>query len=155
MARGRGGRSLAPSPPPPLLPRGGEFLHAEPVIREDVALAAYFAGPLPAPEVLFEYDQALDGTADRIIRMAEREAEHRHRIEMEFVAMQARNSAFGIASGLVLGLAGVLGGVFAAVQGADLAGAGVALTALTALVGVFITQRRTQHRAAAEKPAPA
>ncbi|HEX8905535.1 MAG TPA: hypothetical protein VF771_11865 [Longimicrobiaceae bacterium] len=59
--------------------------------------------------------------------------------------MHARNSTFGIASGLVLGLSGVLGGVYAVVHGADLAGAGVALTALAALVGVFITQRRTQQ----------
>ncbi|HEX8245691.1 MAG TPA: DUF2335 domain-containing protein [Longimicrobium sp.] len=118
-----------------------------------MALAAYFAGPLPAPEVLFEYDQALDGTADRIIRMAEREAEHRHHVELQLVAIQARNSTLGIASGLVLGLAGVLGGVFAVVHGADGAGAGVALTALTALVGVFVTQRRTQRREAAESQA--
>jgi uncharacterized membrane protein len=153
MARGRSGRGLAPSRSPAVLPRGGTFLHAEPVVGQEVALAAYFAGPLPAPEVLFEYDQALDGTADRIIRMAEREAEHRHHVELQLVAIQARNSTLGIASGLVLGLAGVLGGVFAVVHGADGAGAGVALTALTALVGVFVTQRRTQRREAAESQA--
>ena len=143
MARGKNSRTIAISPPPGL-PREGEFVHGAPVIGQTVAVEAYFAGPLPAPDVLLDYDHALEGTADRIIRMAEREAEHRHLIERKLVGIQARNSLLGIASGLVLGLSGVLGGVYAVVHGADIAGAGVALTALAALVGVFITQRRTQ-----------
>jgi uncharacterized membrane protein len=83
--------------------------------------------------------------------MAEREAAHRHLIEQRMVEIHGRNSTFGIASGLVLGLSGVLGGVHAVVHGADLAGAGVALTSLAALVGVFITQRRAQLRETAQK----
>lgn len=38
---------------------------------------AAFTGPLPPPEVLKKYDEALPGTAERILRMAERENEHR------------------------------------------------------------------------------
>ena len=35
------------------------------------------AGPLPPPEILREYDQALPGLADRIVSMAEGQANHR------------------------------------------------------------------------------
>ena len=151
MARGKTGRAIAISPPSGL-PREGEFVHGTPVIGPTVAVEAYFAGPLPAPDVLLDYDHALEGTADRIIRLAEQEAAHRHLIERRLVEAQARNSMLGIASGLALGMSGVLGGVYAVVHGADIAGAGVALTALAALAGVFVTQRRAQARAPAAHP---
>jgi uncharacterized membrane protein len=110
-----------------------------------VEVTEYFAGPLPSPDALFGYDQALPGTADRIITLAEREASHRHSLEQRLLSIQSRNSIAGIASGLVLGLSGILGGVYAAVNGAGFAGAGVAFTALASLAGVFVAQRREER----------
>lgn len=40
-----------------------------------------YSGPLPKPEDLAKYEQVLSGSADRIIRMAERQAEHRQKLE--------------------------------------------------------------------------
>lgn len=127
---------------PPDKPRGGPIFLPGFEDETRVEITKYFAGPLPSPDALFEYDAALPGAADRIVSMAEREALHCHAVEQRLVAIQARNSVFGIASGLTLGISAILGGVYAVVHGADIAGAGVALTALAALAGVFITQQR-------------
>ena len=134
----------------------GEVLRQEEMFPDAVEYAetTYFAGPLPAPQTLYEYDQILPGAADRIIGMAEREAQHRHTLEREVLKIQGRNSTFGIFAGLLVGLAAILGGVYCVAQGADLAGAGVALTGLAALVGVFITQRQSEKREVAEKSEP-
>lgn len=65
--------------------------------------------------------------------------------------VHSRNSTFGIVSAFVLGLAAILGGVYAAVHGADIAGAGVVLTALASLAGVFVVQRRSERAEAMAK----
>lgn len=111
----------------------------------------YFSGPLPSPDALFGYNQALPGTADRIIALAEREASHRHAVERQLVNIHGRNSTFGIVLAFVLGLAAILGGVYAAVHGADIAGAGVVLTAIGSLAGVFVVQRRGERAEALAK----
>lgn len=104
-----------------------------------------------APQTLYEYDCILPGTADRILAMAEREAGHRHTLEREVLSIHGRTALLGLVSGATIGLSAILGGVYAAVNGADIAGAGVALTGLAALVGVFVTQRRSEAREMEEK----
>lgn len=39
------------------------------------------SGPLPAPETYAQYDEVHPGAAERILRMAEKEQDHRHRSE--------------------------------------------------------------------------
>jgi len=149
MDRDKGSRTLAVAS---RLDNGLDGEHLRPVVEttEEVEYAEYFAGPLPSPAILHGYDQALPGTAERILQMAEREARHRHVLEQRLLEIEGRNSTFGIAAGLSVGMAGILGGVFAVVHGADIAGGGVALTALAALAGVFISQRRGEAREAAQ-----
>lgn len=42
-----------------------------------------FRGPLPPPDALQRYEQICPGFADRIVALAEREAENRQRLERE------------------------------------------------------------------------
>lgn len=101
----------------------------------------YFSGPLPAPETLHQYNQILPGAADRVIGLAEREAAHRHLMEGRMIDIHGRNSTLGVISGWMIGMTAVGGGTYAITLGASLSGAGVALTGLAALVGVFVYQR--------------
>lgn len=39
-----------------------------------------FSGPLPSPDALAKYEQVIRGAAERIIAMAERQANHRQTI---------------------------------------------------------------------------
>ncbi|MBY0460111.1 MAG: DUF2335 domain-containing protein, partial [Gemmataceae bacterium] len=42
-----------------------------------VVIGASFQGPLPPPAILAQYNQVLDGAAERIFQMAEKQAAHR------------------------------------------------------------------------------
>lgn len=151
MARSRGEKSVSVASRP-AAPGGGEIqLPGIPLASHVEVREEYFSGPLPSPDALFGYDRALPGTANRIIALAEQEATHRHAMERQLVNIHGRNSMFGIVSAFVLGLAAILGGVYAAVHGADIAGAGVVLTALASLAGVFVVQRRSERAEAMAK----
>ena len=41
------------------------------------------SGPLPPPEMLAQYEEILPGAAERILSMAERQAEHRQKMEQD------------------------------------------------------------------------
>lgn len=104
--------------------------------------AKYFAGPLPEPQTLFEYNQVDPTAADRIIGMAEREAQHRHETERALLRIHGRNSTLGVISATFLGSLAIGGGAYGMIQGADLGGAGLALAGLASLLTIFITQHR-------------
>lgn len=99
---------------------------------------AFFAGPLPPPDALGEYDMVIPGLADRVVRMAEDEARHRQRTESRLV----RLSEAGLASAFVL--AGLIagGGLYAAVLGAELTGVAAVMATVSALVSVFLVGQR-------------
>jgi len=44
-------------------------------------MAVSYSGPLPPANQFAEYERALPGAADRILALAEKEAEHRHQNE--------------------------------------------------------------------------
>lgn len=103
----------------------------------------YYSGPLPPPKALADYNNIVDGAAERILIMAELEQKHRHQIESTALLGEINNDkrgqrfGFGIAitfgvMALVLGLSGQqwLGGIIATVD-------------LLALVTVFVLGRRS------------
>lgn len=63
------------------------------------------SGPLPAPEILQQYDQVLPGAAERIFAMAEKNSEHQRNIEMQALTLTASENKRGQIFGLVIGLA--------------------------------------------------
>lgn len=81
------------------------------------ACATYSSGPLPAPRILDEYDHIVPGAADRIITMAEKQAEHRQKLEAEVVSAEVRNSRLGLHYGLIIGLSTVICGTIASCMG--------------------------------------
>ena len=91
------------------------------------------AGPLPPPEILREYDQALPGLADRIVSMAEGQANHRQHLDVREQRSVNRLQTVGQASGVAMVLAALVL-VFLEKPGAPM----VAITAIAALAGVFV-----------------
>lgn len=82
------------------------------------------AGPLPAPSVLAEYDQVVPGLAERIIRMAESQFEHR--VEKEKLALSTdieiaqRTSTYvlvGQIFSFIISMTAILAGTWVAVHG--------------------------------------
>lgn len=50
------------------------------IVAESKSVTAY-SGPIPPPESLEKYEQVVPGSAERILAMAEKEQEHRHKTE--------------------------------------------------------------------------
>ncbi len=111
------------------------------------------SGPLPDPQTLEQYNQILPGAADRIIGMAEREQAHRHIIQQKTLTAQFAATIAGQACAVLIGLAGVSGGIYLAAQGQPLGGFGVFFTSLAGLVGVFFYNRKdlAGHKTAADQ----
>lgn len=108
--------------------------------------SAAFAGPLPPPDVLKGYEEVLEGSADRIFKMAEAQSAHRQSLESVAVNGGHRRSWWGLWLGfastlVVMGLGA--GMVFA---GHDAAGATVMGIDVVGLAGVFVYAQESQRR---------
>lgn len=111
-----------------------------------------WSGPLPPPDVLLEYNFVENG-AERIFKMAERQSEHRMRMEDKALdsdnSILTRGQWFGLVAALaVLGLAGYM-----AFLGATWEAAAVAGIDVVGLAAVFVysrLNRRTQEHQPAD-----
>jgi len=71
--------------------------HPQPFNKHnEVLVSSQFSGPLPPPDALAHYNNIIPGAAERILRMAESEAENRHRNERKVVDNVVRSSFLGI-----------------------------------------------------------
>lgn len=106
------------------------------------------SGPLPAPQVLLQYNQIVPGAADRIIAMAEQQASHRQKLEQIVVKSGTRDSLLGLIFGLIIGLATEAGAVLCILNGHQGGGATLGISGLAGLVGVFVygSRQRRQER---------
>jgi len=79
------------------------------LIRHVQALivAKSHCGPIPSPGDIALYNQHIPEGADRIMRMAEKQAAHRISIETAVISEQQRQSARGQVFGLIIGLFGI------------------------------------------------
>lgn len=94
----------------------------------EVTSAELHAGPLPHPDSYERYATIIPDGANRIMRMAEKEQAHRHRME-----------PLGTISAFVLSLAFLLVGGFLVLRGHDGAGATIITLTVVGLAAVFIT----------------
>ena len=109
---------------------------------------AHYSGPLPPPGILEKYNSAVPDGADRIIKMAEEEGNHRRAQEAKAVSRESRNSLLGIISAFILGMTSVIGGGYVVIQGHPWPGSLLSSVGLVGLVSVFIygTKERRRER---------
>jgi uncharacterized membrane protein len=97
-----------------------------------------YSGPLPPSNEFERYDKALPGAAERILALAEREAEHRHKIEDKAVKLsRAGQISALIVSILSLGAVGL--SIYFAQPVASIA---PAIVAITGLISVFTGRKK-------------
>lgn len=111
--------------------------NASPPQTRTVAVAT-FSGPLPPPEALARYDQVVPGAAERIIAMAEKQADHRRAMERQVISNDVRNSRLGLWFALLVGLAGLGAAAVIAIWGHSFAGGFIGTATIGSLVGAFI-----------------
>jgi uncharacterized membrane protein len=95
-----------------------------------------YSGPLPAPELFRQYDEVLPGAAERILKMAEREAAHRHEMEQMGVYGSLRQIGRGQTFALIVFLGAIVAGVVIALSGAPWPGS--LLSAASAVAVAFL-----------------
>ena len=98
----------------------------------------HFQGPLPPPSVLRQYDEVAPNAAERILQMAERQAELRNDLERG----DARRATLGLIAGVIVVLAALALFAYAFYLGQPLAG--VAGLGFISVVSAFVygTRRR-------------
>jgi len=137
-------KKSTPKPDSPVTPK--------PASPENIAVGrlqvehSQFSGPIPPPEFLARYDAVLPGLADRIVRMAENQANHRHSLESLAIKAEINRSYLGIASGLLVALTGIGSGAILIYHDKIVAGSVFAGATLVSLVGVFVYGARTRRK---------
>ena len=117
------------------------------------AMAFQWSGPLPPPDALAKYEATTPGAAERILSMAEREMEQRHRYENEMLRQdddrlqkRCRLDVLSMWLGFVcvLVLSALIG--FAIYKGADSVAIGTAIGAIAAVAGLFTYSKLTKEK---------
>jgi uncharacterized membrane protein len=127
---------VLPSQPVPAMSKSAQMTQ---VVTQRIT-----TGPLPEPETLARYEQVQPGAADRIIRMAEQQAEHRRGIEKTVVNGNVAREKWGQMIGAGLYILTVGAGTWLIAHGFSTGGLTTIISASAGAVGVFIvgkTQR--------------
>lgn len=104
------------------------------------------SGPLPHPEILRGYDSIIPGAAERILRMAETQSEHRQSIEKQVIDTQTKNSKHGVWIAAVLCLSTLIAGVVLVLMDKEIPGTIFGVSGLLSVVGVFIYGTRMNSK---------
>ena len=115
--------------------------------------SASWLGPLPPPGALRLFEDVVPGSAERILAMAERQADHRIQMERRIIRGDFTQSYLGLAAGFILSTMVILGGIYLISLGHDWAGGGLIGLNLVGLAGVFVDGsniRRLPRRELAE-----
>jgi uncharacterized membrane protein len=114
--------------------------------RNGVMVAHGFSGPIPPPEVLAAYSKDGNDFAERIVVMAERQAEHRQAIEKSSVRAGIGRGYLGQVFGFIVALVAMALSAFAFYRGFSWEGAAVSGVTLTGLVSVFVYGSRHKQQ---------
>jgi len=110
-----------------------------------------WSGPLPQPEALERYNQIVPTAAERIIKMAETQHDHRVAIEQQVVDSNIDSQKLGTILGFIVAMTAILGGIFLAYVGRETSGLASIITALVGLAGVFVYGKMEQKKELANK----
>lgn len=114
-----------------------------------------YAGPLPRPEELEKFGKIDASFPERIFRMAEQEAAHRHTLENKIVGGSLDIARRGQAFAFIVALVGIGVAVGMAYLGGAWAGAVVAGGSLATIVTAFVTGgRRNTSTPVRHQPQP-
>lgn len=121
------------------------------IARQEISTSSAFSGPLPPPHILVQYNEAVPNGAERIIAMAEKQANHRMTLESRVVDADIKRSNGGLVAGFIVALAGLAASFFMIDGGHEVAGVIVGTTDIVGLVGVFIYGTVSRRRERKER----
>lgn len=105
-----------------------------------------YRGPVPPPDIALGWNKVTPKGGDRILKMAEMQQDHRMKLEEYAVRAQHSQSARGQFFAFILGLFGMGGAVYLAMNGHEWVAGTFATTLIIGLVSVFITGKVMQTK---------
>ncbi len=116
-------------------------------------ISSGYSGPLPPPGLLRQFNQVVPGLAERIIDLAEKEADHRRSIELQQLSAHIEDmraaraeSRLGQVFGLTIGIVAIVSGAITASLGAEWPGSLIGGGGVIGLVAVFVLGRVLRNR---------
>lgn len=100
-----------------------------------------FSGPLPPPDLLEHYQRIQPDLVERLMRLTEAEAAHRHELETQALAASERIEGRGQRYGLLIGLAALAVAALALFLGFENAAMTIGGTTVVGLATVFVVGR--------------
>ncbi len=102
-------------------------------------VSQFHFGPLPPPEQLLKYNEAVPNGAERILAMAEKQALHRQSLEAKVIDGDIKRSYCGLAAGFVVTVSALSASTWLIYNGHDVAGASLFGASLVTIVIAFIS----------------
>ena len=114
------------------------IVHQEFHSIERVERRLEYSGPLPHPEILGGYEKVLPGSADRILKMAEKQQDHRISNENKLVDAENQSRLLGLVAGFLIATLGLGGAVYLGYNGKTWESGIMSGGTLVGLVTVFV-----------------
>ena len=138
-----------------------EIEPAEEKIEKDVkqyvaeVIQSEFRGPIPPPSIIKGYEEVLPGSADRIIKMAEKQMSHRHNMESVMVHSESRDGLLGVLFAFMLGIGSLVASVVVVIMVPQSSGAisSAALGITGCVMRLFLPQKASSTRSSGSRSA--
>ncbi len=111
----------------------------------------YYAGQLPHPDHLERFEQICPGATDRMLRMTEKQSDHRQWMEKAFMLFNGSSQILGTVSGAALMLGGIFAAGYLSMHDKSIEGFVAFILSLGTVAAVFVTGRRAQQREKEQK----
>ena len=113
----------------------------------------YWAGPLPHPEILKEYDRLVPGSAKQLLDQAIKQSDHRMDLERRVTRSDSKRANWGLASALTVAIGSLGVCAYAIGHSAEWAASILGGGTIASLVYAFIygTRSRREERIARAK----
>lgn len=108
-------------------------------------------GPIPCAEELEKYEKVLPGAADRILSMAEKQSDHRQKLESKVVDSNIKRSYAGQVCAFVITALVLIAGFILISLDKDVMGLVLVVGDLAVLASVFIGNRVIERKERKEK----
>lgn len=99
-----------------------------------------FAGPIPPPEVIKGYESVLPGSAERLMKMAEKEQQHRFEIDNLLTKGYLSLNVRGQILGFMIVIALIVAIVYLTVEGHEYVAGGLTVVAVSLAV-IFVLRK--------------
>jgi uncharacterized membrane protein len=114
--------------------------------RSSLEINQIFSGPLPHPQILKGYEEVLPGLADRIMKMAEKQSEHRKEIENTVIITHTKNRRRGLIFAFIITIVAIVVGGLLVYSNHPVGAAVASILPIGSIVGAFIYQKRSDEK---------